>query len=362
MPRYCPDCNASSPSRSLRCTACGRVLPAPAADEPTTAAPRPGGSPIPSPPPLPARGAASPRPRFRHQLASGRRAVLTVRSIFLVLALLGLVGCLVNGLAWRQLDPELEAEQRGALGLAALLLGSVFVTACLGIARAAHNPLPWAVGAAGLLTIQVGMHVADGRFPGVAMLGFTLAAWGAVVPILRLGRLRQEHPEIEELRDLHGKPTAQQRARARSKWRALWLEFRTAGIVFVIFVVGLVTVTLTRGVISDLLRPDPVSARDIQPDEPIGPFLARFELAWRSSDAKALQPLFLARLRSRATRLDAVLERGGFRAPFPELRDRTARNVARMRQAVQYTTDVGDVQLVVEFADGAWGIQSFRLP
>ena len=337
MPRFCAACNASNPSASSHCGACGGAL---------------------------GEGAAPPagsgrRPRFRHQLASGQQAVNRVRMTFLVVGVLALAWSGFMALAMAGTDAEIEPEAYGSLLLNLCVAAAVAVTAALGVWRAQRSPLPWAIGAAGLLTLAAVVPLMDGRLPGLAQILITLSAWGAVIPILRLGRLAAEHPDRD---DLHALPPAQgkrHQARIRSKMRGVGRDFRTAAIVFVVFVVALLGLVIARGAFLRVAREVEAASGEERPSQPIDAVLARFEKAWGDSDPKAIEPLFARRLQHKASRIGPTLERRGFKAPYAALRERRIGAEEGARRTVTFTTDVCTVKVVFEWADGAWGIGNF---
>lgn len=334
MPSFCPACNASNPAANHQCNACGAVLGAAAV-------------------------ASGRRPRFRHQVASGHRALNSVRFTFLVVGTLALLWSGFVALALAALDADLEPEGRGVLLINLALGVAVVVTAALGVWRAQRNPLPWAIGAAGLLTLALVLPLLQGRPPGALQILITLSAWGGVVPILRLGRLAQENPDLEELRDLDKPLDPRQQARARAKLRGVGRDFRTAGIVFAVFLVGLVSLIFGGGTLVRVLETAQEARGEERPSQPIDAVLLRFEQAWARSDAKAIEPLFAPRLQHKAARIGPTLERKGFKSPYPALRDRRSGGETGTRQTVTYTTDVCDVKVVFEWANNAWGIGNF---
>ncbi len=336
MPKFCAACNASNPSASSHCGACGGALGEGAA------------------PPASGR-----RPRFRHQLASGRQALNRVRMTFLVVGLLALAWTGLVALAMAGTDAEIEPEAYGGLLVNLCVGGAVAVTAALGVWRAQHSPLPWAIGAAGLLTLAAVVPLMEGRVPGVAQIVITLSAWGLVMPILRLGRLAAENPDRDDLRDLAPAPGTRHQARIRSKMRGVRRDFLTAAIVFVVFVASLFGLMIVRGTFLRVAREVEAAAGEGLPTQPIDAVLARFEKAWGNSDPKAIEPLFARRLQHKASRIGPTLERRGFKAPYPALRERRLGAEEGARRTVTFTTDVCEVKVVFEWADGAWGIGNF---
>lgn len=335
MPQFCPACNASNPSASTHCDACGVPLVKSKA-EPT----------------------ATRRPRFRHQIASGRQAINRVRMTFLVIAVLAVLFCGLVGAALAATDVELEPELHRELLLNLCLGVATAVTAGLGVFRAQHNPLPWAIAAAGLVTLTLVTPLLAGEFPGLIPILLTLSSWGAVVPILRLGRLAKENPDHAGLRDPAPTLDARQRARARGKLRAVGSDFRTAALLFVGFVVVLFGVWYGSAILRSVAATR-AAAAEVRPDQPIDAVLARFEQAWANSDPKAIEPLFVPRLQHKASRIGTTLERRGFRSPYPALRDRRLGGATGVRRTVTYTTEVCAVKVVFEWVDGAWRIGNF---
>ncbi|MCU0862231.1 MAG: hypothetical protein MUC36_00440 [Planctomycetes bacterium] len=278
---------------------------------------------------------------------------------FLVIFVLAVLFCGLVGLALAATEAELEPELHQELLINLCLGVAMAVTAGLGVFRAQHNPLPWAIGAAGLVTLTFVMPLLEGRFPGLVNILVTLSSWGAVVPILRLGRLAKENPDHAGLRDPVPAPDARQQARARSKLRAVGGDFRTATLLFVGFVVVLCGVWYGGGAILRSVRGASAAAAEVRPDQPIDAALARFEQAWGNSDPKAIEPLFVPRLQHKASRIGATLARRGFTTPYPALRDRRLGGETGARRTVTYTTDVCDVKVVFEWVDGAWRIGNF---
>lgn len=152
----------------------------------------------------------------RHQIASARRAILWVRMFFLGLGALALIPLTVVAIAWFGSDADLDEEVSSILGFALVLYTAVFVVCALGVTRANRNPLPWSLTAAGLLTLDLAAVVAEGSIPGVPRILLTLAAWGTVFPVLRLGRLIAEAPDNPALAALTADPDAVTRKRNRN--------------------------------------------------------------------------------------------------------------------------------------------------
>jgi hypothetical protein len=336
MPQFCPACNASNPSSSSRCDACGVPL-AKSKAEPT----------------------GTRRPRFRHQIASGRQAINRVRMTFLVVVVMAVLFCGLVGVALAATEAELEPELHREMLINLCLGVATAMTAGLGVFRAQHNPLPWAIGAAGLVTLTLVMPLLAGQFPGLVTILITLSSWGAVVPILRLGRLAKENPDHAGLRDPVPTLDARQRARARGKLRAVGSDFRTAALLFVGFLAVLFGVWFWGGAILGSVAATRAAAAEVRPDQPIDAALTRFEQAWANNDPKAIEPLFVPRLQHKASRIGATLERRGFRSPYPALRDRRLGGETGVRRTVTYTTEVCDVKVVFEWVDGAWRIGNF---
>lgn len=297
----------------------------------------------------------------RHQIASAQRAINWVRMFFLGVAALALILLALLAIAWFAADAEFDEEVGASVGFALVVYAAVFVACLLGVMRANRNPLPWALAAAGLLTLDVAWVVAEGAIPGIPLILLTLAAWGSVLPILRLGRLIAEAPDNPALTALDAAPDAVTRKRNRNARRSVLLEFRSAGIALVVIVAAVAGVIYLVGTIARATRPTPTLAKEIQPPVPVEPIVARFEAAWRTGDLEAMGQLYSPRLRTRATRLDRRFEARGLKAPYPELRERQIGNYGRMKQAAHYVTALGPVEVVFEFVDGAWALLALRL-
>lgn len=297
----------------------------------------------------------------RHQIASGRRAILWVRMFFLVVGALVLIPLTILTIAWFATEAEFDEEVGASVSFALAVYAAVLVVCVLGVTRANRNPLPWALAAAGLLTLDVGWVIAGGAIPGIPLILLTLAAWGSVFPILRLGRLIAEAPDNPALAALDEAQDAVTRKRNRNARRSVLLEFRSAGIALVVIVAAVAGFLYLVGTIARATRPAPTVAKEIQPPDAVEPVVARFEAAWRAGDLEAMGQLYSPRLRARATRLDRRFEARGLKAPYPDLRERHVGTYGRMKQAAHYTTALGSVEVIFEFADGAWGLIALRL-
>lgn len=201
----------------------------------------------------------------RHQIASGRRAILWVRMFFLGVGALVLIPLTIIAIAWFATDAEFDEEVGASVGFALAVYTAVFVVCLLGVTRANRNPLPWALAAAGILTLDLVGVIAQGFIPSVLLMLLTSAAWGAVFPILRLGRLIAEAPDNPELAALNAVPDAVARKRNRNARRSVLLEFRSAGLALVVIVVAVAGVLFLVNTIARATRPTPTPAREIQP-------------------------------------------------------------------------------------------------
>lgn len=374
MPVFCPMCDASNPTGAAFCGECGKPMTAAASADPeverqteraTPSATRESrrrakGN----------RAAASDRsPReHRHQVVSARRAVHWVRAFFVAVAAMAL---LVSGLlllAWSRAGDQLEDEDRSALLVSMLLTAGVAAVALIGVARAQRNPLPWAIGAAGLLTLNVVAQIAVGQFPGLLLIVLTLTAWGTIAPVLRLLRLQRENPTDSNLQDFYREDGSRARTRNRKAWAGVGGQFRSAAIAFLVLLAAGAAVIYGSSAIARAARDTGPSAaagsggkpRVARPDAEVSPLLAQFESAWRASDTAAIGNLFIPRMRSKTARLGKTLERRGFVAPYPELRKRALRDDASMRKVATYSTPSGDIEIVLDLEDGTWGLVAFR--
>ena len=354
MPAFCPACDASNPTASTFCSACGDPMgadPNAGSAKPRRASPRTA-----SPPARRGR-----KGHGHHQIASAQRAIIWVRMFFLGVGALALILLTFIAIAWFAVDADFDEEVGASVSFALVVYAAVLVVCVLGVTRANRNPLPWALAAAGLLTLDLAGVVAQGAVPGIPLILLTLAAWGSVFPVLRLGRLIAEAPDNPALAALDATPDAVTRRRNRNARRSVLLEFRSAGIALVVIVAAVTGVIYLVGTIARATRPTPTVAKEIQPPDPVDPIVARFEAAWRAGDLEAMGQLYSPRLRARATRLDRRFEARGLKAPYPELRERRVGNYGRMKQAAQYTTARGPVEVVFEFVDGAWTLVALRL-
>lgn len=187
MPKFCPSCEASNPSSSSLCASCGTALEPP--------------SPVPEPPPHPeeentSREGPAKKPRVKAQVRSGRKAIANVRLAFFIIGLWTLISAAVTGgRLWRGEPTHFDGEYTVVM-IDFVFASVVCLLSIAAVCWAARNPLPWAIGAASFLTLQVVAALVMLRFPGLLLILFTIFVWGLIRPIRRLKQIAAQHPDL----------------------------------------------------------------------------------------------------------------------------------------------------------------------
>lgn len=278
-----------------------------------------------------------------------------MRMLFLAIFLESLLSCAWLGLVMAAVGSQLSGARYVALLVACCLAAATAVAAGLGMLRAQHHPMRWAKGLAAFSTLSVVLPPLTGQLPGILDIIIALSSWGALMAIQRFDRLAKDNPGFAELQNLAQAQDPRQAARTRANVRAIGKDFRTAALLGA----GVIVLVCGAVIVRNTFLSNTSSTTDATPATPIDAVLARFEQAWRNSDPKAIEPLFVPRLQSKASTIGRTLMRRGFESPYPALRDRRLGGETGTHQTVNYTTDVCDLKVVFEWVDGAWGISNF---